>query len=191
MNDSPEQKPHHHVIPFSRRDLPVNDHETEWERLKPEVLAAIREGVAMADDIGADERDRHVIADERAFIARFGFDRPRRDREGLIRLKHAKDLTDREIRLLKLACAIRFGTHGVQLAASRSMAVFGRAVMTLLALEMVDAWYLATHSPLRPPILVLRLVGVMVMLLLMGRAIHQLYVRPWQIQQRTRCRPQG
>jgi len=53
----------------------------------------------------------------------------RRDREGLIQLKHAKDLIDPEIRLLKLACAIRFGTHGVELAASRGLAVCGRVFL--------------------------------------------------------------
>ena len=133
----------------------MKEHETDWERLKPEVLTAIREGVAMADVIATDERDRHVIDDECAFIARFGFDRPRRDREGLIQLKHAKDLTDREIRLLKLTCALRFSTDGVHLAASRGIAVFGRAVMSLLGLQMLYAWALAAHSSNSAPILVL------------------------------------
>lgn len=163
----------------------MNEHETDRERLKSELVAAIREGVSKADLITTDKRDRQVVADERAFIARFGFDRPQRDREGLIQLKHAKDLTDREIRLLKLTCAIRFGAQGVQLAASRSIAVFGRALICLLGLQMVYACLLVAHSGSAAPILVMKLAGVAVMLMGMGWSVHQLYVQPWLIQRRT------
>ena len=186
MNERPQQNPHHAVIPFSRRDPPVEQHDTDWHQLKSEVLTAVREGAAMADDTVTDERDRQVIVDERAFIARFGFDRPRRYRESLIRLKHAMDLTDREIRLMKFTSSLRFDGDGVQLAASRGIAVFGRALIGLLALQMLYAWMLAAHSSSPAPILVLKLAGVAIMLMVMGWCVHQLYVQPWLIQRRTR-----
>jgi len=185
MNESPEQNRNHLVIPFSRRDPTVKEHDTDWQQLKSEVLKAICEGVALADSAVPDERDRQVIVDERAFIARFGFDRPRCYRESLIRLKHTLDLTDREIRLMKFTSSLRFGAQGVQLAASRGIAVFGRGLIGLLGLQMLEAWMLATRSTDPAPTLVLKLAGVAVMLMAMGWCVHQLYVQPWLIQRRT------
>lgn len=186
MSHWPEQNPYRDVIPFSRRDPSVKQHDTDWQQLKSEVLTAVREGAAMADDAVFDERDRQVILDERAFIARFGFDRPRRYRESLIRLKHAMDLTDREIRLMSFTSSLRFGAHGVQLTASRGIAMFGRTLIGLLALQMLYAWLLAAYSNNPAPILVLKLAGVAVMLAGMGWCVHQLYVQPWLIQKRAR-----
>ncbi len=185
MNKPPEQHSNRTVIPFSRKDPCVKEPDIEWHKLKSELLNAVREGALTADDLFVDEHDRQAIADERTFIARFGFDRPRRFRESLIRLKHAADLTDREIRLMGFTSSLRLGAHGVQLAASRGFAVFGRAAIGLLALHMLYAWLLAAHSSSPAPILVLKLVGVAVMLALMGLCVHQLCVRPWLIQKRT------
>lgn len=186
MRERSEQNQHHDVIPFPKRDPAVREHDHERHQLIAELLMAVREGTAMAGEIVSDEWDRQVIADERAFIARFGFDRPRRYRESLIQLKHAVDLTDREIRLMGFTSSLRFDAHGVQLAASRGIAVFGRGVICLLALQMLYAWLLAAHSNNPAPILVLKLAGVAVMLVSMGWCVHQLYVRPWLIQKRAR-----
>jgi len=185
MKEPPEKNWNHIVIPFSRRDSTVIEHDTDRQQLKSEVLAAVREGAAMADAAAFDEWDRQVIGDERAFIARFGFDRPRCYRESLLRLKHAVDLTDREIRLMKFTSSLRFGAHGVQLAASRGIAVFGRGLIGLLGLQMLEAWLLATRSTEPAPILILKLAGVAFMLMAMGWCVHQLYVQPWLIQRRT------
>lgn len=185
MNDSQKPDSLHSVIPFSRKDPLVSEPGIEWHQLKSEVLRAVREGAATAEDIYFDEHDRQAIIDERTFISRFGFDRPRRFREGLIRLKHAADLTDREIRLMRFTSSLRLGTHGVQLAASRGFAVFGRAAIGLLVLHMLYAWLLAAHSSEAAPILVLKLLGVAVMLAIMGSCVHQLCVRPWLIQKRA------
>ena len=173
------------VIPFSRRDPPVAAPGAEWHQLKSEVLNAVREGAATADNLFINERDRQAIVDERTFITRFGFDRPRRFRESLIRLKHAADLTDREIRLMGFTSSLRLGAHGVQLAASRGFAVFGRVAIGVLALHMFYAWLLAAQSSNPAPILALKLLGVAVMLASMGLCIHQLCVQPWLIQKRT------
>lgn len=174
------------VVPFSRKDPPVKVSGIEWRQLKSELLNAVREGAATAEDIYFDEYDRQAIIDERTFIARFGFDRPRRFRESLIRLKHAAGLTDREIRLMRFTSSIRVGAHGVQLAASRSFAVFGRAAIGLLALHMLYAWLLAAHSSDPAPILVLKLLGVAIMLVIMGSCVHQICVQPWLIQKRVK-----
>ena len=186
MNDLPNQDFHHVVIPFSRRGPPEEVLGPDCNRLKSEVMEAVREGAATADETMVVEHDRQAIVDERTFIARFGFDLPRRYRESLIRLKHTVDLTDREIRLLGFTSSLRLGAHGVQLAASCSLAVFGRAAIGILAFQMLYAWLLAAHSSSPAPILVLKLVGVAAMLAVMGWSIYQIYVQPWLIQKRVR-----
>lgn len=186
MNDLPKPDSHHTVIPFSRKDPPGKVHGIEWHQLKSEVLNAVREGAETADDIYFEEHDRQAIVDERTFISRFGFDRPRRYREGLIRLKHAVDLTDREIRLMGFTSSLRLGAHGVQLAASRGFALFGRVALGLLALQMLYAWLLAAQSSSPAPILVLKLLGVAAMLAVMGLCVHRLCMQPWLIQKRVK-----
>lgn len=166
----------------------MNDHESFEGRLEHDVRQAVREGAAHAEALSLEVHDRHVVGEERAFRARFGFDRPRRDRENLIRLKHEADLTDREIRLLKFTCSLRFDADSVRLVASRILAIFGRIVMGFLALEGLEAWGLASESSLPVPVLLLRLAGVMVILLVMGWAVQQIYLRPWQIRERVRKR---
>lgn len=163
----------------------MNDHESFEGKLEREVRQAVREGAAHAEALSLEVHDRHVVGEERAFRARFWFDRPRRDRENLIRLKHEADLTDREIRLLKFTCSLRFDADGVRIVASRSLAIFGRIVMGFLGLEGLEAWGLASKSSLPVPDLLLRLAGIMVMLLMMGWAVQQIYIRPWQIRQRA------
>jgi len=56
--------------------------------------------------------------------------------------------------------------------------------MALLGLELLDAWELASHSPMPVPGLLLRFADVMVMLLAFGWAVQQVCIRPWQIQRR-------
>lgn len=135
------------------------------------------------------EQDRLAIADERAFKARFGFDRPRRYRENLIRMKHTLDLTDKEIRLLKITGSLPFDARGARLAASRLMAIYGRVLIVLLGLLMAYAWLLAgAHRPSLTPTVAWKLMGVIAVLNGLGWIVHQFYIRPWDIQQRTRAR---
>jgi len=166
----------------------MKEHDTEWEPLKSELLDAVREGVAHAEALSMEAQDRQVVEEERAFRARFRCDRPRRDRENLIRLKHEADLTDSEIRLLLLNRSIRFDADRAHLAASRGLAVFGRVVLGFLGLELLEAWNLASHSPMPWPSVVLRLVGVVMMLLAFAWLVQQVYLRPWQIQRRVSVR---
>lgn len=63
--------------------------------------------------------------------------------------------------------------------------------MGFLGFELLEAWYLASHSPLPVPVLLLRLVGVMAMMLAMGWGVQQIYLRPRQIQCRVSARCGG
>lgn len=167
----------------------MREHDTEWKSLKSELLDAVREGAANAETLSLEDRDRLAQEEERAFRARFRCDRPQLDRQNLIRLKHEADLTDREIRLLLFTCSLRFGGEGVHFVASlRGLAFFGRIVMGFLGVELLEAWYLASHSSLPVPALLLRLVGVMAMMLAMGWGVQQIYLRPRQIQCRVSLR---
>lgn len=86
---------------------------------------------------------------------------------------------------MKFTSSLRFDGNDVQLAASRSLALFGRVVIVFLGLQLAYAWDLARHSPIPAPMLALKLFGVVGMLLVMGWCAHQVYIRPWVIQQRT------
>lgn len=165
----------------------MKDPEDFEAALRRDVIDAVRAGAACAQNDDENERDRQAIDDERVFIARFGFDRPRRYRESLIKLKHTADLTDREIRLMHRTFSLRSDAQGVRLNASRGMAILGRVVLSFLCLQIVDAWALAKHAPLPAPMLAFRFSGLMIMFLAMGWFVHWVYIRPWQIQQRTRA----
>lgn len=170
----------------------MKEHDTEWESLKSELVDAIREGTANAETLSLEVRDRLAQEEERAFRARFRCDRPRLDRQNLIRLKHEADLTDREIRLLLFTCSLRFGREGVHFVASlRGLAAFGRVVMDFLGVELLEAWNLASCSSLPVPVLLLRLVGVVTLVLAMGWGVQQIYLRPRQIQCRVFARRGG
>ncbi|MBN8947483.1 MAG: hypothetical protein J0I74_10260 [Rhodanobacter sp.] len=165
----------------------MSDPEDFEAALRHDLLDAVREGAACAQNDDDNERDRQAIDDERIFIARFGFDRPRRYRESLIKLKHTVDLTDREIRLMHHTFSLRSDAQGVQLNASRGLAVLGHVVLGILCLQMINVWVLARHASMAPPMLAFRFSGLMIMLLAMGWFVHWVYIRPWQIQQRTRA----
>ena len=100
----------------------------------------------------------------------------------MIRLKHEADLTDSEIRLLLVACSIRFDADGANLATHRGLAIFGRIVMGFLGLELLEAWNLASRASLPRPSMLLRFIGIVVMLLAFGWGVQQIYLRPRQIQ---------
>lgn len=163
----------------------MKEHDTEWERLEPKLLQVVREGMADTEALSLETHDRQVMEEERAFRARFRCDRPRRDRENLIRLKHEADLTDAEIRGLLFNGSIRFDADGAHLSALRSLAILGHIVMGFLGLQLLEAWNLASHSPLPVPSTLLRFIGVVVILLIFAWIVQQIYIRPWRIQRRV------
>jgi len=159
-------------------------YDTQWR----ELIQAVREGLATAQDDPLDERDRRAIADESTFRARFGFVRPRRDRERLIRMKHTFDLTDDEIRVLKRAGALSFGVHQVRLVAERWLAAYGWSVLAFLGLQESIAWVMTLQRSAVPPLLLLKLVSLTAVFSGLGWLVHLIHVQPWQIARRVRQR---
>lgn len=153
------------VIPFPERET-LADASTapDWDALKQELVAATREAWATAEEDLVDAHDRQVVDDEHEFRARFGFERPRRDRKHLIELKHALDLTDREIRLLQRSGALPFKPGGVRLSASRWMAVYGRVMIATPGLLALQTCHLASRQNAVTALLIAKLVGLAVAL---------------------------
>ncbi len=129
--------------------------------------------------------DVEVIESELAFIRRFGFDWPRRQRELLIRLKQERDLTDREIRLLYLTGDLRYGPLGVRLGGNRWLAAWGwtqiAVVLALSAILFWAAWPVATL----PSGNKVRVFAALAGLVGLAYALYLTLVRPWHIRQRT------
>lgn len=174
------------VIPFPEREMLVDASTApDWDALKQELVAATRDAWATAEEDLVDAYDLQVVADEHAFRARFGFERPRLDRKHLIELKHALDLTDREIRLLQRAGALSFKPGGVRLSASRWVAVYGRVMIATLGLLGLQTCHLASRQNAVTFSLVAKLVGLAVAFAGMGWFIQSIYIRPWLIQKRT------
>lgn len=174
------------VIPFPERSALTDIPSTAgWDVLKQELVAATRDVWATAQEDLVDDYDRQVVADEYEFRVRFGFERPRRDRKHLIELKHALDLTDREIRLLQRAGALSFKPEGVRLNASRWMAVYGRFMIATLGLLGLQVCHLLSRQNAVTLLLIAKLVGLAVTLVSMVWFIQRIYIRPWLIQRRT------
>jgi hypothetical protein len=100
-------------------------------------------------------------------------------------LKHALDLTDREIRLLQRAGALSFRPGWVRLSASRWMAVYGRVMIATLGLLALQTCLLASRQNAVTVLLIAKLVGLAVAFAGMGWFIQSIYIRPWLIQKRT------
>ena len=173
-------------FPDRRQSPPVS--RTGWEAHWQTFLQVTREALATADDDPMDERDHHAIADEYVFKTRFGFVRPRRDREHLLHLKHDADLTDAEIIALKHAGALSFRRDGVHLLAERWLAAYGWLVLGFLGLMESLAWTATLQRGGVPPILLLKLVSLTLVFGGLGWIVHQIHVRPWQIAKRVRQR---
>lgn len=182
---------------------PPDDKILPFRRLEPEadlpkaIAADLDARVAMeaieagrpAEHGNLSDADRAVIDDENAFQRRFGFDWPRQYRRKLLLLKHDLDLTDCEIQLLQRTrnfvldpCGLRLETRrwhwwwgwaqiwclGVFIAVPIALVVAGRgdvlATWQWLALAL---WAIGSYA--------------------LGHAVFLFYVRPFQIQQRTRA----
>lgn len=156
------------------------------------VEAEIREILGESKPCGtprhrSETRDQDAINNERVFIRRFGFDWPRTDRIGVIALKHRLDLTDREIRLLKLTYNLSRRNGVVRLASTRWAAIFGRCLTIFVLVEFASALLLqalVTHHALSG-LQAAKLCGVTTFILAMLWLIHLGYIKPWIIEQRV------
>lgn len=132
------------------------------------------------------QEDQRVVDDESAFIARFGFDWPRRFRRDLIHFKHRVDVTDKEIRLLqKTRNFLLHPDRGLELCAKRWMWVWGWTQVYVLGIVLgLPLLHVIKHAFLSTFQYVAWLI-ILVVWLSLSRAVFLFYVRPWQIQQRV------
>lgn len=172
------------------------------KRQQDEISEAQREAIhefsdamqALLADAGPDGsraeqagRDQEAVENEQAFIRRFGFDWPRRDRVALLELKRRCDLTDREIRLLKWTGSLRRKEGIVTLASSRGAAIFGKCIIVLMGAEFIlsvggGLWGL--HHALSF-VQAIELYGAMLVVIALAWGVNLGYVRPWTIRLRT------
>lgn len=186
-DDDPENQGR--VVPFP----PVERARTQpdgqkFDALLLDLQRALYEGFAAADDDAWTEQDKAALHDERAFKARFGFVRNRRDRERLIRFKHTRDLTDDEIRALQHVGQLMFKDHGVVLVSLPWMAAFGYLAIGMIALLTADAWARVTQFAHPSVFMLLKLMAVTLVLLGMGMMVHYTHIRPQSLVRRIRRR---
>jgi hypothetical protein len=132
--------------------------------------------------------DRVTVEREDVFLRRFGFDWPRRYRGALIRLKHERELSDREIKLLFRAGCLKRSTDDVRFEANRWLAATGWMLIACLSptiLLFVSG--VATHVP-TTLVRGLAVVGVAGWLLTMVWMGYAFYIEPWRIHERSLAR---
>jgi hypothetical protein len=125
--------------------------------------------------------DRATIEREDLFLRRYGFDWPRRYREALIRLKHERDLTDREIKLLYRAGCLKRNAHDVRFEASKWLAFAGWALIASLVPTIILVLLeIVMHAPntVTRGLAELGAAGWLLALVWMG---YTFYVKPWRI----------
>lgn len=132
--------------------------------------------------------DEKLVDDEVAFQQRFGFDWPRVHRRELLWLKRDLDLTDAEIRLLQRTGNFVLEPSSVRLDVKRSHYLFGWAQIVCLGVFIGVPILLVVGSqrlllPWQWVVLALWSFGTYGV----GRGLHYLYVRPYQIFRRTRA----
>lgn len=154
----------------------------QFERAFLDVLEA---GLGSLEDDLFDKADRVAMGSEDAFIKRFGFDAPLRDRKHLIELKHHADLTGREIRLLRRAGSLSFGTTSASVSAPMIMAAWGWLQLLVLFGLMLLAFLLAGRTPMPPALQMAKLVAIEGTLSVNGWVVSQAYIRPHRIQRRV------
>jgi len=129
--------------------------------------------------------DRATVEREDLFLRRYGFDWPRRYREALIRLKHERDLTDREIKLLYRAGCLKRNAQGVRFVASRWNAFAGWVLIACLSPTIIlFVLGVATHVPttLMRGLAAFVVAAWLLILVWLG---YTFYIRPWRIHVRS------
>lgn len=132
-----------------------------------------------------DRADREAIEVESVFIRRFGFDAPRHQRARLLELKYEADLTDREIRWLKLTGSLVFSVTEAKLSAPWWIALVGWMHIVSLAVLMCLAFVLATSAPKPTVVQMLQVVAVLTVLGGLLWASYRTYVLPRNIFKRA------
>lgn len=172
------------IIAFRSHDNPAHAARglPQFER---EFLDALEVGLGALEDDLFDEADQVAIDREDAFIKRFGFDAPFRDRKHLIELKHHADLTDREICLLRRAGSLSFGATSASISAPMIMAAWGWLQLLVLFGLMLLPFLLAGRAPIPPALQMAKLMVIEATLSVISWVAFQTYIRPHRIQQRV------
>ena len=132
--------------------------------------------------------DRATVEREDLFLRRFGFDWPHRYREALIRLKHERELSDREIKLLFRAGCLKRSADDVRFEANRWLAVTGWILIACLSPTiMLFVSMIAMHAPttFSRGLAAIGVAGWLLILVWMGYAF---YIKPWRIHERSLAR---
>lgn len=155
-------------------------------RIDDSVEQVLREALGDLEDDRLEADDRVAIASEVRFIRRFGFDACRARRRQVLEFKHAKDLTDREIRFLHHTGCLDFRDGRLRIEASLFIAVFGWCLELYVALLMGLA-LIQVMAVSHPPMLVIgRLVAFEGMMIVVMVLAQRFYVQPRRILRRTR-----
>lgn len=153
--------------------------------IEQEVLDALGVGLGALEDDLVDEVDREAIDNEDAFVRRFRFDAPRGHRRQLIHLKHEADLTDREIRLLSRAGALKFKGATAAISAPLCLAAWGWTQLAGLSSLMLLGFLVASRVAAPTMMQVTQLIAFEFALLIVGLALLNLYVVPRRILNRV------
>lgn len=132
--------------------------------------------------------DRATVEREDLFLRRFGFDWPHRYREALIRLKHQRELSDRETKLLFRAGCLKRSEDDVRFETNRWLAVTGWILIACLSPTIVlFVSMIAMHAPttFSRGLAAIGVAGWLLILVWMGYAF---YIKPWRIHERSFAR---
>lgn len=128
-------------------------------------------------------RDQRAVEDEQYFARRFGFDWPRRDRVGLFELKHAYDVTDRQIQFFRWTGNLKRQNGTVALAATRGWAVYGQCLIAWMLLMVALVVTRDAFAIPRVPLMdIARLCGLAAFVAIGTWGVHLGFVEPWRAQ---------
>jgi len=153
--------------------------------IEQEVLHALEAGLGALEDDLVSPVDREAIDDEDAFYRRFRFDAPRDYRRHLINLKHQADLTDREIRLLSRAGALKFDRATAAISAPLFLAAWGWFQLVSLSSLMLLGFLVASRVVAPTIMQITLLTAFESALLAVAWALLNLYVAPRRILNRV------
>lgn len=174
------------VIPFRRAPEPKSTAQgtPEIDPSVQRVLDEIQAAVGTSEWVRTARDDRRAIEEERWFRRRFGFVVHPEWRKKVIAYKHAKGLTDGEIRLLWWTSNLDLEPEEPQITTSTIVATWGYIQLAALALLMLTALLAALRAPATWGNLG-ACAAIQAVLVLLIEAIRQFYVRPNQIRRRV------
>ena len=176
-------KPSAKIIPFAGPAAPPGADPSDGISFE-DYLDAIADAVKDSVWSKTAQADREALEDEHAFHRRFGFTVNRERRAKVLAFKHAKDVTDREIRHLWRTANLDLNGQHARITSSIFAEVWGYALISMMCLLMLMAFWAALR--IGPPTwkhLVALTVTELVLVGFLSLA-DWMYVRPNQIRRR-------